>query len=310
MLHPTPQCENQPLTVEHLQGGTEDSRFPDRISPSQPVFDIHTLRYILGPVEVSCAMSSLRPDGSYEPFEMEDQRNWSDASFKTYVGSLLAPLPFAVKTGDVFRQTVTLRCKAGATPERGAALASARSAGELRLGEAGQTLLAPLGLAVDQGLAGAALTDAERLQPLGPRHLCAYLTAPDPNDRELQALSQLSARLNAPLELEIELPCQAPPERELTQLAQRCTAAGLNPTSVLACPAAYLKSYQPTADWPDVPPLAEIYRAARQAFPQARVGGGMLSYFTELNRCWPPAEGIDFVSHTLTPSSTRPTTSR
>ena len=32
-----------------------------------------------------------------------------------------------------------------------------------------------------------------------------------------------------------------------------------------------------------------------------KVGGGMLSYFTELNRKRPPVDGIDYVTHTTCP---------
>src|SRR6185437_12320798 len=50
--------------------------------------------------------------------------------------------------------------------------------------------------------------------------------------------------------------------------------------------------------WPPCPPLAKICQAARAAFPTARLGGGMFSYFTELNRKRPPHELIDLVTFT------------
>ena len=66
-------------------------------------------------------------------------------------------------------------------------------------------------------------------------------------------------------------------------------------------PQEYLKSWQPQEQWPDCPLLDDIYAAAREAFPGALVGGGMLSYFTELNRKRPPLEPIDFVTHATCP---------
>ena len=50
-----------------------------------------------------------------------------------------------------------------------------------------------------------------------------------------------------------------------------------------------------------MPPAAAICAAARAAFPGARLGGGVFSYFTELNRKRPPAELLDFVTHTTCP---------
>ncbi len=41
--------------------------------------------------------------------------------------------------------------------------------------------------------------------------------------------------------------------------------------------------------WPPCPPLDGLYSGARAAFPEARIGGGMFSYFTELNRKRPPS---------------------
>ena len=49
------------------------------------------------------------------------------------------------------------------------------------------------------------------------------------------------------------------------------------------------------------PAWAELAAAARAAFPGIPVGGGMFSYFTELNRKRPPAGLFDFVGHTICP---------
>jgi hypothetical protein len=63
-------------------------------------------------------------------------------------------------------------------------------------------------------------------------------------------------------------------------------------------PAADLKSYPPGTPLPQgVPPWQEIIDATRSAFPGVRVGGGMLSNFTELNRKRPPGELLDVVTH-------------
>jgi hypothetical protein len=51
-----------------------------------------------------------------------------------------------------------------------------------------------------------------------------------------------------------------------------------------------------------MPTFAEIYAAARAAFPGVKLGGGMATYFTELNRKRPPADLIDYVTHTTCPN--------
>ncbi|RUU77069.1 hypothetical protein EOC06_24975, partial [Mesorhizobium sp. M7A.F.Ca.MR.362.00.0.0] len=45
----------------------------------------------------------------------------------------------------------------------------------------------------------------------------------------------------------------------------------------------------------------DVYAAARRAFPDIRLGGGMFSYFTELNRKRVPADQLDFITHCTCP---------
>src|SRR5437899_13101899 len=52
-------------------------------------------------------------------FEMEDHRNWMDASYKTYVCSLLDPWPYSLEKGKRFTQSVTLTVS-GKPPKRAA----------------------------------------------------------------------------------------------------------------------------------------------------------------------------------------------
>jgi hypothetical protein len=66
---------------------------------------------------------------------------------------------------------------------------------------------------------------------------------------------------------------------------------------VLALPQAYLLSYQPGGPWPSGPAPQDLWPHVRNAFPQAGIGGGVLTYFTELNRCRPPAAGFDYIAH-------------
>src|SRR3712207_1141803 len=44
-----------------------------------------------------------------DTFEMEDQRNWTDASFKTFCTPLRLPYPVTVPAGSTNRQSVTLK---------------------------------------------------------------------------------------------------------------------------------------------------------------------------------------------------------
>ncbi|NHI15734.1 hypothetical protein [Microbacterium excoecariae] len=81
-LHP-PALAGSPLIVTHSDGAAERIRFPDAISPHQPAVDIAALSW-----------DGARMECSGDTFEMEDQRNWTDASFKTYSRPLSLPFPY------------------------------------------------------------------------------------------------------------------------------------------------------------------------------------------------------------------------
>jgi hypothetical protein len=78
-------------------------------------------------------------------------------------------------------------------------------------------------------------------------------------------------------------------------------AAGLTPASVVVTQMHDLKSFQPNTPRPWGPSYEEMAAAARNSFPDVMLGGGMLSYFTELNRKPVPKGLFDFITHTGCP---------
>lgn len=101
-LHPL-ELAGGPLTVEQADGGSIKTAFPELISPHQVQFGIRSLTH--GAAE-GCL---LRLEFEGDIFEMEDERNWSDAGFKTYGTPLSAGIPRRLKSGDRVEQSVTLR---------------------------------------------------------------------------------------------------------------------------------------------------------------------------------------------------------
>ena len=293
ILHPVPDCAGVDVTVTHYDGAKEETRFPQLISPSQPVFDIRAMAYRLTDSEnVEIAFSSIRPDGTQQAFEMEDQRNWGDASYKTYVGSLRDPWPFDVLEGDVFAQEITITVKpCGAEAGYAAPSETVQSVDHFRVPE--------IGIAVPLDGATEALANIKRFGTFKPGYVSAYLRSDALKPEELEALGQISETLGCRLSVELEV--HGEPAETLASVSKQFGAAALDVHSILACPEPYLHSYQPDAEWPDVMPLDEFYALVRGHFPHARVGGGMLTYFTELNRKWPPAAPIDYVGHAYSP---------
>jgi hypothetical protein len=103
VLHPAEGLAGARCEVEHSDGSAEPGWFPRHISPHQPFLDIRAIRH-----EVVPGLSAeVRFSG--DTFEMEDQRNWTDASYKIYSTPLALPFPAPMSAGEEVHQIVTLR---------------------------------------------------------------------------------------------------------------------------------------------------------------------------------------------------------
>ena len=100
VLHPLEGCVGQPCGIVHTGGALERTIFPEAISPHQPFQDIRLMMHEPVP--------GMRVEVEFEGevFETEDQRNWTDASFKTYGTPLARPFPVLVEPGTRVEQRV------------------------------------------------------------------------------------------------------------------------------------------------------------------------------------------------------------
>lgn len=293
VLHPLSGVAGHTVKVEHVDGRKVTDTFPAIINPVQPFYDIRALSHEVMPgVWTTCRMEG-------DTFEMEDHRNWTDASYKTYVRPLALPWPYTLPKGEAFSQSVTLTFS-GPLP----AASTGGDAPEILVtvkGEAGVTM-PKLGLGVPAEEAEASLAAAELVRLLGPNWLVCRLDARQGHGaRELAAYKALGEKTGAEVALEIVIPGLSEPEAELKPIAGSVREAGLKPAAIAVSPAADLRGVLPGSKGPAVPPLETIYAAARAAFPGVTLGGGMFSFFTELNRKRPPAQLLDYVTHTTCP---------
>jgi hypothetical protein len=229
---------------------------------------------------------------------MEDHRNWTDASFKTYVRPLAEPWPYTLRKGIEIKQSVSLAFS-GKLP-RAKAAGRAKPV-EIALGKAGGAL-PPIGVAVPDGEADAAFANAALIAQSGARHLvCEADGRRGGLSGALGVYQRLGKATNADVILEIILPGAQSPATEFGPIAEAVRRNNLVPAAISVSPAMDLRGVLPGSKGPDGPTLAEIYRAARAAFPGVRLGGGTFAFFTELNRKRPPTENLDFVTHTTCP---------
>ena len=277
VLHPLHGVAGSPVLVEHGDGGREMVAIPAAIAPDQPVFDVAALTH--WPAPGLAVRVALRGDA----FEMEDQRNWSDASFKTYVRPLSRPRPFRLAPGERVAQSVQLSLE-GPAPRR----SPSASNPDLVIGAAGAAMPA-IALAVD----AAERADPARIAALAPQWLLLRLDSASPDLSEsLARAARLVARTKARLLVDMVIDGRDPPA-ELAVLA----ASGLAPRAVLPIARRDLRSRPSRQLPPGEASAGDIARAARAAFPGALIGGGVRGNFAELNRNPPDAASIDFLAH-------------
>jgi hypothetical protein len=279
VLHPLAGVSGEPLAVVHSDGSRQAATFPSHVAAAQPVFDITALEHVVAGIDVAIRFAG-------EIFEMEDQRNWGDASYKTYCRPLAEPYPYRLAKGETVRQEIVVEAS-GARAAAGAAASTGPAA--LRAGKP-QGRLPELLLAVE---ANWLPDNAMKIATLAPGGLLLRLR----DGSALARTAELAATTDAGIDLEIIVPDGADPAAHCALIAQECARRAFAPRRVIALPQAYLKSHQPGGPWPAGATPADCAAAARAAFPAAEIGSGMLTNFTEFNRC-PPAPGIgDYVTH-------------
>jgi hypothetical protein len=256
VLHPA-EAAGSPCVVEHTDARREAGWFPRDVSPHQPFCDIRAVTQFIG--ERSEVV--VRMEG--EVFEMEDQRNWTDASFKTYSRPLAWPRPYQLRAGVEIEQSVTVEVRGKLSPTEVFAapveLGSGRS--PVKLPGIGFTLPGPIPSAL-----------RDRLRALRPAHVRV-----ETNSANLAATLDWAvveaAFLNCPLVLAIRGAERNAPDPSRFPARYGVHLFDIEGNSV----------------------CKETVAAWRQA-GHAQIATGTLHHFSELNRNRPPADG----AHTLT----------
>jgi hypothetical protein len=287
VLHPA-SVSGAACAIEHVDGTIEATCFPEEIQPHQPALAIRAIRHDVAPG----LTAEVRMEG--DTFEMEDQRNWTDASFKTYCTPLALPLPVAITRGTRIRQRIHLRLIGEVRPAGSDFRPPWAPAQEVKL-----TLMrgraAPLpALGAIWNATGATDEIVDALRPLALDHLRLDLVLSDEGYRaRLRSGAAAAARLAIALELAVWVD-----ERSRERLERLCDELRrLEPLPRVARWIIFdgARACTPTA-------RVEELRAIVAGTPfAAPVGGGAAENFTELNRERAVAVAGDFTVHACNP---------
>jgi D-apionolactonase len=285
VLHPIKQCAGQPCKVEKTDGTIEKGTFPLFVSPQQPFKDMRAISHQVVPgVTARVAFEG-------DIFEMEDQRNWTDASYKTYCTPLSLPYPVEVPSGTTLAQTIRLSLEGNPPRSR-----------TIRQIDLPQVILhvgdkTPFSLPLT-GLGTAShsqpLTDREkrRLKALSLSHLRVDLKLSEGSHKQaLRRAAAESREMGVPLEAALFLSDLA--EAELTALLNELDQVKPAVKSWLV----FQTSEKSTKE--------AAVRLARQILtrydPKTKFGAGTNAYFAEFNRGRPPIEVLDLACYSVNP---------
>ena len=259
---------------------SSNSHFPDLIDPYQTFKNIRSLSHQAMPgVTVTCTM-----DG--DAWEMEDHRNWTDASFKTYVRLLEWGHPYIIEGGSEVRQRVSLQLSGPALSSL-KRIPAGHSTVEISLG--GRSGHFPqIGISLPERRLAEAMAVAPLVKRLRPRFVHCRLDSGRSDAVELLKRYRACARaLESQVAIEVTVSDAAAIEQQLAAAADAIAGAALKPMTVIAVPSPAMLELSPGQN-ADRDGIARIPSAARAAFPEMTLGGGVSGFFTELNRNMPP----------------------
>jgi hypothetical protein len=270
--------------------GTVEGVFPERISPHQPFVDMVAIAH----PAVSDARCRIAFEGDL--FEMEDQRNWTDASYKTYCTPLRIPYPVLVEPGSPIVQSVTISLL-GSVP------AAAKSGGgaDVEVGLEPIRPLPPIGFGLSSDSTPLSDDEVERLRALRPAHLWVQI---DLGRGDWESVLRLSARQGEQLGAALELSVVGVTAEGVARAAEFLRAL-----RVPVVRAAVFPPLQEPVVFPrsDLDTNGEVVRWTREAFAAAGldipIGGGTRAYFTELNRASQrlPLDEMAWATYTINP---------
>lgn len=285
VLHPA-ECAGARCRVERIAGGMAELNFPRWVEPAQPVpgfFDLATLAHEVSPG----VWATLRFKG--DRFEMEDQRNWIDASFKTYCTPLHLPFPVEISSGTRIQQEITLGMSADGGVLRTPEIPQLRSTVIDVLSR--RSKLPAIGLGCNRTREQLDAKDVARLRTLNLHHLRVDVRPYNADWREtLDAARDETAALDIPLELAVHLPANGE-AGDLDALVEEITMRSIPLARILL----YCRGEKTVSR-----ARVEFGRAHLKSLG-VPIGAGTDADFYQLNQARPPHDIADFVHWSMNP---------
>ena len=282
VLHPIQGTSGQPCELLHPDGAWESTQFPDTISPENPFKQLVGMRW------QQASGAWFRLDMTGDIFETEDQRNWTDASFKTFCTPSALPIPVGLQPGDRIRQRIQFR------PESPLPDLPSPSLNEVTVlvFEQERTSLPAIGVGASTESLTLTQAAVQELQQASFAHYRVEVVPAQPN-WEANFLTDAANAQAIGVPLLVALHLSTNYKAEVVEFLAVSQQRALVVTELLL-----LSTDGPT-------PHADLLRTAlpslREGLPDTQIGAGTNYNFTELNRNRLPTDDLDFISYAIHP---------
>lgn len=294
ILHPVAQTAGCRFRARAPSGAEVEGELPRLIGPQaivngtvQPLFPAFT-RLEIEPETGLLLVFELEGD----VFEMEDQRNWTDGSFKTYSTPVGVPVPHHAVAGESIVQRVRIEVT-GTSQRKRRPVTRDASAIEIRVSDTITASLPAVGIGIDSDGHRPAGAELHLLRNLQPAHLRAEVFGPNARLRLGRALDQAST-VGSPVELSLTLRGgRGEVSSMLRELGEQVRAAD----SALARILVFHEDQPVTAG-----PWLGLVREILQPPGEVPLVGGTAAHFAELNRARPVDDApLDGIAYSITP---------
>lgn len=280
--HPIRECAGQVVQIIQPDGSDYTASFPEDVSPYQPFQNIQQMHWKwAGGIRAQLHFAG-------DIFETEDQRNWTDGSYKTYSTPLYLPFPVTVQPGETMHQQVVLKVQIS-YPIPGQRKAADRSAPFQLMGKKFAFPKIGFSRAKERGVLSKQEIGLLQQIPFDHYRVEIRLTE-DWQEEFLLALSE-AKKLGASLE------CIAFFGDEVEAQASTLMKT-LEPYQEYVSSLLVLHYKQKTT--PEAL-IRQVYPLLKKSLPNIKIGYGTDAYFAELNRNRPSIESFDFVSYSINP---------
>lgn len=277
VLHPIKYTAGYPCEMLHADGSRIKKNFPINISAENPFKNLSGFRW-------RCHYDWYELQFEGDIFETEDQRNWSDASYKTFCTPLDKPFPVLLKAGEKVHQKVVFKAES----ELLEIPAVASKQIEIVALEK-KSALPAIGIAASTEMQ---FLSGEMIAALSSLQLSHYRIEVQPSELEWKQKFALANENAVALNLPLEIALHISDPKDLDNFYTAVKELNVTVKHIIL-----LSVDKPATDQS----LIKKVDGLRKVFPSAKIGAGTDHNYRELNCNLFDGRTLDFISYSIDP---------